>query len=160
MMASLSEILTPPCAMISRIDRRRCWFTPMRPVTPFMTIPTDRTVRELNAPPIRFPHRLKPVPPLADKFFPVTCQNVVAQALACEISTVMFRYSSSEASLRQATPEPQRLLEATSHPAPAANARHPPPGRNNKSCAAASVPHSSVDEKLPAECIPPARYSK
>ena len=25
---------------IARIERRRCWFVPMRPVTPFMTIPT------------------------------------------------------------------------------------------------------------------------
>src|SRR4029077_20406167 len=31
--------LTPPCARIATIDRIRCWFIPMRPVTPFMMMP-------------------------------------------------------------------------------------------------------------------------
>ncbi len=31
---------TPPCWMMGTIERRRCWFIPMRPVTPFMMIPT------------------------------------------------------------------------------------------------------------------------
>ena len=33
---------TPPCSRIARIERTRCWFVPMRPVTPFMAIPTTR----------------------------------------------------------------------------------------------------------------------
>src|SRR5207237_566022 len=31
---------TPPCLRISRIERMRCWFMPMRPVTPCMMMPT------------------------------------------------------------------------------------------------------------------------
>src|SRR6185295_10270067 len=30
---------TPPCLRIATIERMRCWFMPMRPVTPFMTMP-------------------------------------------------------------------------------------------------------------------------
>src|SRR5262245_42414181 len=30
---------TPPCARIATIERIRCWFMPMRPVTPFMMMP-------------------------------------------------------------------------------------------------------------------------
>src|SRR6185503_9561184 len=30
----------PPCLRISRMDRTRCWFIPMRPVTPCMMMPT------------------------------------------------------------------------------------------------------------------------
>jgi hypothetical protein len=38
---SVSLSLTPPWLMMAQIERRRCWFNPMRPVTPFMTIPTE-----------------------------------------------------------------------------------------------------------------------
>src|SRR6266545_672418 len=31
---------TPPCARIATIERIRCWFIPMRPVTPFMMMPS------------------------------------------------------------------------------------------------------------------------
>ena len=40
MIVSLSLMRTPPCCRMARIDRRRCWFNPMRPVTPFMMMPT------------------------------------------------------------------------------------------------------------------------
>ena len=30
----------PPCSRIARIERTRCWLVPMRPVTPFMMMPT------------------------------------------------------------------------------------------------------------------------
>ena len=33
---------TPPCSRIARIERTRCWFSPMRPVTPFMMMPSVR----------------------------------------------------------------------------------------------------------------------
>ena len=33
---------TPPCSRIARIERMRCWLVPMRPVTPFITIPIVR----------------------------------------------------------------------------------------------------------------------
>src|SRR5690625_1481803 len=39
MITSFSLILTPPSLMIGRIERMRCWFIPIRPVTPFMMIP-------------------------------------------------------------------------------------------------------------------------
>src|SRR3954464_14168516 len=35
-----SESTTPPCCRIARMERIRCWFVPMRPVTPFMIMPT------------------------------------------------------------------------------------------------------------------------
>ena len=41
MIASLSLSATPPCCMMAYNDRRRCWFSPMRPVTPFMMTPTE-----------------------------------------------------------------------------------------------------------------------
>ena len=41
MMVSLGLSLTPPCWMMAQIERRRCWFIPMRPVTPFMMMPTE-----------------------------------------------------------------------------------------------------------------------
>ena len=31
---------TPPCARIALIERTRCWLVPMRPVTPFMMMPS------------------------------------------------------------------------------------------------------------------------
>src|SRR5712691_3035912 len=31
---------TPPCARMATIERIRCWFIPMRPVTPFMMMPS------------------------------------------------------------------------------------------------------------------------
>src|SRR4051812_31584308 len=34
-----SLTFTPPCCMMARMDRIRCWFVPMRPVTPFMMMP-------------------------------------------------------------------------------------------------------------------------
>ena len=33
---------TPPCSRIARIERTRCWLSPMRPVTPFMMMPSLR----------------------------------------------------------------------------------------------------------------------
>ena len=33
---------TPPAARMARIERIRCWFIPMRPVTPCMTMPSRR----------------------------------------------------------------------------------------------------------------------
>ena len=35
-----SSSATPPCARIAQIERIRCWFVPMRPVTPFMMMPS------------------------------------------------------------------------------------------------------------------------
>ena len=32
--------ITPPCLMMATIERMRCWLVPMRPVTPFMMMPT------------------------------------------------------------------------------------------------------------------------
>src|SRR5690606_19487787 len=40
MMVSSGPSFTPPCLMISTIERNRCWFVPIRPVTPFMIMPT------------------------------------------------------------------------------------------------------------------------
>ena len=37
-----SAIGTPPWARIASIERIRCWFTPMRPLTPFMITPRVR----------------------------------------------------------------------------------------------------------------------
>src|SRR6185503_13191755 len=34
--------LTPPCARIATIERTRCWLSPMRPVTPTITMPSLR----------------------------------------------------------------------------------------------------------------------
>jgi hypothetical protein len=34
-----SESVTPPSARIATTERIRCWFMPMRPVTPFMMMP-------------------------------------------------------------------------------------------------------------------------
>src|ERR1035437_5643199 len=31
---------SPPCLMMAAMERSRCWFPPMRPVTPFMIMPT------------------------------------------------------------------------------------------------------------------------
>jgi len=31
---------TPPAARIATIERIKCWFMPMRPVTPFMMMPS------------------------------------------------------------------------------------------------------------------------
>src|SRR5687767_7364294 len=39
-MVSLSLILTPPWARMATMERRRCWLVPIRPVTPFMAMPT------------------------------------------------------------------------------------------------------------------------
>ena len=33
---------TPPCSRMARIERTRCWLSPMRPVTPYMTMPSLR----------------------------------------------------------------------------------------------------------------------
>src|SRR5690606_9354760 len=38
-MVSPSGSFTPPCLMISTILLIRCWFVPIRPVTPFMIMP-------------------------------------------------------------------------------------------------------------------------
>src|SRR6266545_6460063 len=35
-----SESSTPPCPRIAMIERARCWFIPIRPVTPCMMIPS------------------------------------------------------------------------------------------------------------------------
>src|SRR2546421_8495509 len=51
MSTSPSGSETPPCSRIAAIERMRCWLVPMRPVTPFMMIPTVRTV-------IRVPFRV------------------------------------------------------------------------------------------------------
>src|SRR5689334_4515605 len=40
MIVSSEPTFTPPCFIISAIDLSKCWFVPMRPVTPFMIIPT------------------------------------------------------------------------------------------------------------------------
>ena len=40
MIVSLGPSITPPCLMMATIDRMRCWLVPMRPVTPFMMMPT------------------------------------------------------------------------------------------------------------------------
>ena len=40
MIVSLGDRRTPPWRMIATIDRMRCWLVPMRPVTPFMMMPT------------------------------------------------------------------------------------------------------------------------
>src|SRR5690349_24826459 len=37
--------LTPPCARIATIERTRCWLSPMRPVTPTITMPSLRTAK-------------------------------------------------------------------------------------------------------------------
>ncbi len=39
MIAVPSASRTPPCSRMATIDRSRCWFVPMRPVTPFMMMP-------------------------------------------------------------------------------------------------------------------------
>src|SRR4051812_21504608 len=38
-MRVVASSATPPCARMALIDRMRCWFVPMRPVTPFMMMP-------------------------------------------------------------------------------------------------------------------------
>jgi hypothetical protein len=40
MMTSESPSFTPPWSMMALTERSRCWFVPMRPVTPFMMMPT------------------------------------------------------------------------------------------------------------------------
>src|ERR1700761_6792858 len=40
MIVSSALTRTPPCLMIASIERMRCWLVPMRPVTPFMMMPT------------------------------------------------------------------------------------------------------------------------
>src|ERR1035437_1507455 len=47
MMVSLGPSSTPPCRMMAQMERRRCWFSPMRPVTPFMMMPTEWMVCSL-----------------------------------------------------------------------------------------------------------------
>ncbi len=39
MITSVSPIFKPPCWMMATMERMRCWFVPMRPVTPFMMMP-------------------------------------------------------------------------------------------------------------------------
>ena len=45
-----SASATPPCLRISRIERTRCWFVPMRPVTPCMMMPTRRSLTRPSFP--------------------------------------------------------------------------------------------------------------
>src|ERR1035437_6281150 len=49
MMVSLGPSSTPPCRMMAQMERRKCWFSPMRPVTPFMIMPTEWMVFSLMA---------------------------------------------------------------------------------------------------------------
>src|ERR1035437_1831356 len=49
MMVSLGPSSTPPCRMMAQMERRRCWFRPMRPVTPFMMMPTEWMIFSLMA---------------------------------------------------------------------------------------------------------------
>src|SRR5581483_10594418 len=41
------ESVTPPWARMATIERATCWFVPMRPVTPFMTMPSRRTLMHI-----------------------------------------------------------------------------------------------------------------
>ena len=43
MTTSPRESLTPPCWRIARMEPTKCWFVPMRPVTPFMMMPMERS---------------------------------------------------------------------------------------------------------------------
>ncbi len=40
MMTVPGPTLTPPCFRMAMMERSRCWLVPMRPVTPFMMMPT------------------------------------------------------------------------------------------------------------------------
>ena len=44
-----SETFTPPCFMIARMERTRCWLVPMRPVTPFRMMPRVLVSMGMNA---------------------------------------------------------------------------------------------------------------
>src|SRR5262245_50940251 len=52
---TLSPLLrrTPPWARMAMIERTRCWLVPMRPVTPFMMMPSRLTPMTLSDPPSR-----------------------------------------------------------------------------------------------------------
>ena len=127
MINSSSLILTPPCFIIARIERMRCWFVPIRPVTPLRMIPISCVLRLA----ICFVSCFRA--------FVLECCRALALPFYCSIAPLFYCSFSPpcvEVGLLPAKEAHRHLLEAVFLPIPGANGPHHQLARSSKSFSA------------------------